>query len=75
MIKKIIHTKKEISLSKEVKKARAYVCGLGLYEMEINGITTGNEYFAPGCNAYDKWIQYQTYDIRALPFAEPTWPA
>ena len=55
--------KKEISLSKEVKKARAYVCGLGLYEMEINGIKTGNEYFAPGCNAYDKWIQYQTYDI------------
>ena len=54
---------KKIEVSKKIKNARAYVCGLGLYELEINGNKVGDEYFAPGFNNYDKWIQYQTYDI------------
>ena len=49
--------------SKAIKSARAYVCGLGLYEMNINGKKCGDEYLAPNFNAYDKWLQYQTYDI------------
>jgi alpha-L-rhamnosidase len=43
--------------------ARAYICGLGLYHLELNGKKAGNEYFTPYCNAYDQWIQYQTFDI------------
>jgi alpha-L-rhamnosidase len=43
--------------------ARAYVCGLGLYHFELNGEKVGDEYFTPYCNAYDQWIQYQTFDI------------
>jgi len=43
--------------------ARAYICGLGLYHFELNGKKVGNEYFNPNCNAYDQWIQYQTFDI------------
>lgn len=54
---------KSFSLEKEVKEARAYISGLGLYELEINDIKAGNEYLSPNFNAYDKWIQYQTYDI------------
>jgi len=54
---------KEFSVEKQVKSARAYVCGLGLYEMNINNEKVGNEYLTPNCNAYDKWLQYQTYDI------------
>lgn len=50
----------------EIAAARAYVCGLGLYEMELNGIKAGNEYFTPHFNAYQKWLQYQTYDITEL---------
>jgi alpha-L-rhamnosidase len=57
---------KEFELSKKVVSARAYVCGLGLYEMEINGEKAGNEYLTPNFNAYDKWLQYQTYDITEL---------
>ncbi|MDQ0972045.1 alpha-L-rhamnosidase [Neobacillus niacini] len=57
---------KDFSLTKEIASARAYVCGLGLYEMEINGKKAGNEYLTPLFNAYDKWIQYQTYDITGL---------
>ncbi|MBN1430227.1 MAG: family 78 glycoside hydrolase catalytic domain [Anaerolineae bacterium] len=43
--------------------ARAYICGLGLYRFELNGAKVGDDYFTPYCNAYDQWIQYQTFDI------------
>jgi alpha-L-rhamnosidase len=53
----------DFSIERDVADARAYVCGLGLYEMSVNGEKTGDEYLAPGLVAYDKWIPYQTYDI------------
>jgi alpha-L-rhamnosidase len=43
--------------------ARAYICGLGLYHVELNGKKVGDEVFTPYCNAYDQWIQYQTFDV------------
>jgi alpha-L-rhamnosidase len=45
--------------------ARAYICGLGLYHFELNGKKVGNEYLTPYCNAYNQWLQYQTFDITA----------
>ena len=54
---------KEFNIEKSIKCARAYACGLGLYEININGQKCGEEYLAPNFNAYDKWLQYQTYDI------------
>jgi len=47
----------------KIENARIYICGLGLYELFINGEKTGDEYLSPGLVAYDKWIPYQTYDI------------
>jgi alpha-L-rhamnosidase len=58
--------RKEFRLPSEVVSARAYICGVGLYELELNGKKVGEEYFAPGYNAYDYWLQYQTYDITDL---------
>ncbi|WP_160720498.1 family 78 glycoside hydrolase catalytic domain [Bacillus sp. USDA818B3_A] len=57
---------REFDVSKDIVSARAYVCGLGLYEIEINGEKAGDEYLSPNFNAYDKWVQYQTYDITNL---------
>lgn len=54
---------KDFDLPARAISARAYVCGLGLYHFELNGQKVGNEFLAPGCNAYDQWLQYQTYDI------------
>lgn len=54
---------RRFSLTEKVKKARLYICGLGLYEVMLNGEKVGDEYFAPGCNAYDQWLQVQTYNI------------
>lgn len=53
-------------LAGEIVSARAYVCGLGLYEMQINGVKVGNEYLTPHFNAYQKWLQYQTYDVTGM---------
>ncbi|MGG4141774.1 family 78 glycoside hydrolase catalytic domain [Paenibacillus algorifonticola] len=59
----LFHT---FNLPGEIVSARAYVCGLGLYEMELNGVKAGDEYLTPLYNAYHKWLQYQTYDVTAL---------
>lgn len=58
--------RKKFSIEKEVSKARLYVSGLGLYHAEINGKKVSEEYFAPFCNSYDNWIQYQTYDVTSI---------
>ena len=34
----------------QIKQARAYVCGLGLYEFYLNGEKVGDEYLTPGYN-------------------------
>ncbi len=58
--------RKAFRLDGPVRSARTYVCGLGLYEMDLNGHRAGDEFLTPGCTGYDKWIQYQTYDVTGL---------
>lgn len=48
---------------KPVQSARAYICGLGLYEFGLNGSKAGDECLSPGLCAYDKWLPYQTLDL------------
>ncbi|MGB4658726.1 MAG: alpha-L-rhamnosidase N-terminal domain-containing protein, partial [Mobilitalea sp.] len=57
------YMRKSFQLKGKVKSARAYITGMGLYELEINGARIGQERFTPYCNTYDAWIQHQTYDI------------
>jgi len=57
------YIRKQLILDKKIIKARAYITGLGIYELNINGNRIGDEYLTPYCNAYDAWIQYQTFDI------------
>jgi len=49
-----------------VRAARAYVTSLGLYEVELNGRTVGDQVLTPGWTSYDTRLQYQTYDVTAL---------
>lgn len=55
--------RQEMYVRRPVASARIYICGLGLYELYLNGRRIGQEYLAPGCNNYASWLQYQTYDI------------
>lgn len=52
-----------ISVNKPVTKARAYVVGMGVYELYLNGEKQGDECLLPGFCAYDSWIQYQTFPL------------
>ena len=57
---------KNIKIEKEIKKARLYITGLGLYQAFINDKKVGNAYLTPGLNDYDYYLRYQTYDITEL---------
>ncbi len=54
---------KDFSLPQEVVSARAYVCGLGIYELYLNGEKANEEYLLPGYHCYDSALEYQTFDI------------
>ncbi len=54
---------KEITVRTRPESARLYICGLGLYQAQINGQKVGDEYLTPYCNNYRQWLQYQTYDV------------
>ena len=57
---------KNVKIEKEIKKARLYITGLGLYQAFINNSKVGNAYLTPGFNDYDYYLRYQTYDITNL---------
>ena len=57
---------KEFSLNKDIKKARLYITGLGLYQAFINDKKVGNAYLTPGYNDYNNYLRYQIYDITHL---------
>jgi alpha-L-rhamnosidase len=49
--------------SQPITKARAYVYGLGFYEMHLNGQKVGDRVLAPANTPYDQRNLYATYDI------------
>lgn len=57
---------RQFSLNEVSDEARLYICGLGLYEIRINGQKLGKEYLAPGYHSYDLHLQTYTYDPSAL---------
>ena len=57
--------RKGFSISKQVKSARAYICGLGYYELYLNGKKVGDHVLDPVYTQYNKRILYVTYDITA----------
>ncbi len=60
------YMRRSFTVNGKIKRARAYFTGLGVYELYINGQKASDEYLAPGCTAYDRWIQYQTYDVTEM---------
>ncbi len=62
--------RKEFMLTQEerdgLERARLYICGLGLYEVYINGRKVGDQFLTPYFTDYRFWMQYQTFDVTAL---------
>jgi alpha-L-rhamnosidase len=55
--------RKEFALSGRVKRARAYIAGIGYSELRINGRKAGNHVLDPAWTTYDKRVLYATYDV------------
>jgi alpha-L-rhamnosidase len=55
--------RKEFTLRARPVRARAYVAGLGYYELRINGHKVGDRVLDPAWTTYDKRVLYTVYDI------------
>jgi alpha-L-rhamnosidase len=53
-------------LDAQVRQARAYVCGLGYFELYLNGQRVGEDWLDPGYTRYDRRMLYLTYDVTRL---------
>ncbi|NII82674.1 MULTISPECIES: family 78 glycoside hydrolase catalytic domain [unclassified Pedobacter] len=55
--------RKGFTVTKTIKKATAFISGLGHFEMSLNGAKVGDDFLAPGWTKYDKEALYLTYDL------------
>ncbi|KAA5824835.1 Bacterial alpha-L-rhamnosidase [Algibacter amylolyticus] len=53
----------ELNLSKDVETAQVYICGLGYYELYLNGQKVDDHVLDPAPSNYDKQAYYVNYDI------------
>lgn len=58
-----IMLRKDFDLKHRVADATVYVCGLGHYELSINGRKVGDSEFTPLWSDYDGTVYYNTYDV------------
>jgi alpha-L-rhamnosidase len=54
--------RKEFDVPKKLKRATAYVSGLGLSDLYLNGGKVDNRVLSPGLTDYDKHVLYVTFD-------------
>lgn len=55
--------RKEFTVEKKLVRAVMHVCGLGQYELTINGRKVGDQVLAPGWSDYRKTVLYDSYDV------------
>lgn len=61
--KSIILRKNLKTSRRKILNAMVYICGLGHYELSVNGKKIGDSEFAPLWSDYDKTVYYQLYDV------------
>jgi alpha-L-rhamnosidase len=55
--------RRAFTLEGKIKQARVHICGLGYYELHINGKKIGDHLLDPGYTRFDKRALYVTYDV------------
>ena len=58
--------RREFSAKSKLKRATVNICGLGQYEISINGSNITANVLTPGWTEYTKTCLYDTYDVTAL---------
>lgn len=56
----------EFQLPEAVVRARAYISGLGYYELRVNGAKAGRSVLDPGWTTYARRVLYSTYDVTPM---------
>jgi alpha-L-rhamnosidase len=57
------YVRREFEIRGKVKRATAYVSGLGFYDLFVNGREVEDECMQPGLTLYDKRVFYVTHDL------------
>ena len=63
--------RREFSVKPGLRRALVHACGLGQYEMTLNGQKVGKDLLTPGWTMYNKTCLYNTYDITSALHAGP----
>lgn len=58
--------RRDFTIEKPVRRARAYVCGLGYAELRINGRRVGDAVLDPPYTQFNKSVAYVTHDITEM---------
>jgi hypothetical protein len=58
--------RKPVRLTKPVKRAVIHICGLGHYELRLNGRRVGDYQMDPGWTNYRKTCLYSSYDVTSM---------
>ncbi len=56
----------DFKIQKKVAQATAYVVGLGLYELHLNGKKVGNQVLSPVPTDYRKRVMYNAFDVTSF---------
>jgi alpha-L-rhamnosidase len=60
------YLRKEFSVEKNVKRAMAYIVGLGAYELYLNGVKVSDHVLSPGLTEFPKRSFYIAYDVTEM---------
>jgi len=55
--------RRQFKVPKEVRRATAYVCGLGFFDLHVNGQRVGDHLMDPALTGYDRRACYVTFDV------------
>jgi alpha-L-rhamnosidase len=55
--------RRDLNIKKTVRRATAYICGLGFFELYLNGKKVGDHIMDPGLTEYNQNALYVTFDI------------
>jgi alpha-L-rhamnosidase len=58
--------RKEFAVKRKIARATAYICGLGLSELYLNGKKVGDDVLSPALSEYNKRVYYVTHDVTGL---------
>ena len=61
-----VYLRKDFHLRRGIHRARASICGLGLYELRLNGKKLNDRVLDPAQTDYGKGALYSTYDVTGL---------